>query len=137
MKIRLRERLDAIDFKSIIITLFIIIICIGFFYTCIYLDADHDDRFLVGQTTAKIISIEPVEMMHQGKYGTRIYTDSYKITYHYIVNSKSFVQTDNIKTRARNSLLLDEIFERSELDSILIRFDNLNPKRSQIVGVMK
>jgi len=137
MKIRIRERLDAIDFRSVFTSLLIAVILVGLFYTCIYLDDDPVDVSLAGQTKAKVVSIEPVDMMHQGRYGTRIYTDSYKITYHYTVKTRSFVQTENIKTRARNDILLDEIFKRNESDSLIIRYDNVNPKRSRIIGVSK
>jgi hypothetical protein len=84
----IRERLDALDVKSIILTVTTVAIFLYFYYGDVRdLFREREKHLYTGQATGQVISIEPIQRVTQSKWkGTRIFVDSYKVTYRYNAN---------------------------------------------------
>jgi hypothetical protein len=137
MNKRIREKLDSWDLKSVFLT--IIFLSIGlllFFYF-----TDIRDRFRTedkekfkGQTTGEIINVEKAERISQSKWnGTKIYVDSYKVTYQYNIEGQTFQSIDIIPLTTTNQKLLTEILERGTNNICVVKFDTDDPNKSLLI----
>lgn len=82
-----------------------------------------------GKTTGEILNVEKINVMTQSRYGTKIYTDSYKITYRYRVGDSLMQDTDIVHVTQRNQKLLSRILSQPN-PAIEIRFDIEAPEKS-------
>jgi hypothetical protein len=137
MNKRLRETLDSWDLKSVFLTL--LFLSIGLFLFFYF--TDIRDRFrkeekekFKGQTTGEIMKVEKAERISQSKWnGTKIYVDSYKVTYRYNIEGLSFQSTDIIPLTTTNQKLLTGILERGTNAICVVKFDTDNPKKSLLI----
>ena len=132
----IRERLDSWDLKSLLLTVFILLV--GAFV--IFYFSDLRDRLrnnemdeLKGRAKAEIISIEPVERITQGKKGTRIFTDSYSILYTYTVNRQEYQKTDIVPVSKKNDKLITRILGRRPGEIFWLGYDLSKPGRSLLM----
>lgn len=116
MNKKLKEKLESLDLKSALLTVIFFVISIILFYFF----KDIRERFrqeekeeFTGQTTGKIISIEPIERMKQTKWkGTELFIDSYKVMYRYDANGQLFQKTDFLPLTTKNEKFIKQILER-------------------------
>ena len=141
MNRKLREKLDSWDLKSVFWTLAIatIVATLLFFFSPLYTDIrdifrTKDNEEFKEQTEGEIISVEEIHGMSQGRRGTRIYTDSYKVVYRFQANGQTFECTDIIPATFQNRKLLTQIIERKETNTCLIKFDTTDPNRSILIA---
>jgi hypothetical protein len=133
MNKRIREKLDSWDLKSIFRT--IVFLSIGLFLFFYFTDIrdrfrTEDKEKFQGQTTGEIISVEKAERITQGKTtGTKIYVDSYKVTYRYNINGQTFQSIDIIPLTTTNQKLLTGILERTN-NICVVKFDTNDPSES-------
>lgn len=130
MTSRLREKLDAIDLKSILLTTLIL----GTILLMVYKCSDPVENLSDSLTTkgkGKIILVTPNNQMKQGKKGTFIYTESYQVKFYYVVNGVTYEQTDVIKNIGRNQTIVDKINDIGT-DSIEIIYNGIRPTESKI-----
>jgi hypothetical protein len=130
---KIREKIDSWDFKAILQTSFALAII---FFVVFYLLTmrgrlrEVDKETFKGQTTGKVISVTPKEVMSQTRSrGTEIYTDSYDVLYKYIVNGQLYQQTDNIRLTVANKRFLSRISKGSD-EPVVVAFDLNDPKNS-------
>jgi hypothetical protein len=132
----IRERLDALDVKSIILTVtFLAVAIFLFFYYGDVRDLfrEREKRLYTGQTTGQVISIEPIQRVTQSKWkGTRIFVDSYKVSYRYNANGVSYESTDIIPVSVENDELLKSLLAVKINATCSVKFDTQNPKKSLI-----
>lgn len=129
----IKQKLDSWDLKSVFLTvLFLSIGLLVFFYFTGIRDRlrTADEKTFKGQATGEIISVEKAERVSQSRWnGTKIYVDSYKVTYRYSVGPQTFQGIDIIPFTATNYKLLTSILERTN-NVCLVKFDINDPKKS-------
>jgi len=132
----IRERLDALDVKSIILTVtFLTVAIFLFFYYGDVRDLfrEREKQLYTGQTSGQVISIEPIQRVTQSKWkGTRIFVDSYKVSYRYNANGVSHESTDIIPVSVENDELLKSLLAVKINATCSVKFDTQNPKKSLI-----
>ena len=137
MNKRLSEKFDSWDLKSLFLTiLFLSIGLFLFFYFTGIRDRfrTEDKEKFKGQTTGEIIKVEKADRISQSKWnGTKIYIDSYKVTYRYDIEGLSFQSTDIIPLTTTNQKLLTEILEGGTNNICVVKFDTDNPKKSLLI----
>lgn len=137
MNKRLREKLDCWDVRSLFLT--IVLFSIGLFLF-FYL-TDIRDRFRAsdkqkfkGQTTGEILNVEKIERISQSKWtGTKLYVDSYRVTYRYNVEGQTFQSTDIIPLTATNQTLLAGILAHGINNICIVKFDTGDLKKSLLI----
>jgi hypothetical protein len=137
MNKRLREKFDSWDLKSFFLT--ILFLSIGLFLFFYFTDIrdrfriEHKEKFK-GQTTGEILKVEKADRISQSKWnGTKIYVDSYKVTYRFNILGQAFQNTDIIPLTIVNQKLLTEIVERGTNNVCAVKYDTDDPNRSIIV----
>jgi hypothetical protein len=137
MNKRLKEKLDSWDLKSFFLTIvFLSIALFLFFYF-----TDIRDRFRTedkenfkGRTTGEIIKVEKADRISQSKWnGTKIYVDSYRVTYMFNVQGQAIQNTDIIPLTTLNQKLITKILERGTNNVCVVKYDTDDPNRSIIV----
>jgi hypothetical protein len=137
MNKRLREKIDSWDLKSFFLT--ILFLSIGLFLFFYFTDIrdrfrTEDKEKFKGLTTGVIIKVEKAERISQSKWnGTKIYVDSYKVTYMFNVQEQAFQNTDIIPLTAANQNLLTEILECRTNNVCVVKYDTDDPNKS-IIG---
>lgn len=137
MNKRLKEKLDSWDLKSFFLT--ILFLSIGLFLFFYFTDIrdrfrTEDKEKFKGQITGEIISVEKAERISQSKWnGTKIYVDSYKVTYRYIVSGQKYQSVDVIPLTTTNQKLLTRILERGTNNDCTVRFDTEDPSKSLLI----
>jgi hypothetical protein len=130
----LRERLDSWDLKSLVLTIgFLSVALFLFFYYGDIRDLfrANDKENYGGQTKGEIISIEPIDRITQSKWkGTKIFVDSYKVSYRFSVNGQTFQNIDVIPVSTENQQLLKSLLEVKDHATCLVKFDIKDPKKS-------
>jgi hypothetical protein len=137
MNKRIREKIDSWDLKSLFLT--ILFLSIGFFLFFYF--TDIRDRFrtedkgkLKGQTTGEIINVEKLERISQSKWnGTKIYIDSYKVTYRYNIQGQTYQNIDIIPLTTTNQKLLTGILEIGTNNICVVKFDIDDPSKSLLI----
>ncbi|MGC3943796.1 MAG: hypothetical protein QM762_04515 [Chryseolinea sp.] len=136
---RIRVKLDSWDLRSLVLTiLFLSLGAVSFLYFTNIRDRwrTSDELKFRGQTEGKIIEIGKTDQISQSKWnGTKIYTDSYKVTYRYNVDGQSFQGTDIIPLNELNRLLLTEVVDKRSGDVCLVKFDINEPSKSLLVDM--
>lgn len=137
MNRRIKETLESWDLKSLFLTiLFLSIGLVIYFYF-----ADIRDRFRTsdeekyrGQTKGEIIDVQKADRITQSKWnGTKIFVDSYSVSYRYEVNGQEFTRRDVISVTAKNQELLKQILDRGSNNICFIKFDIEDPQKSLLV----
>src|SRR5579859_7430710 len=132
----IRERLDAVDVKSIILTItFLTVAIFLFFYYGDVRDLfrEREKQLYTGQTTGQVNSIEPIQRVTQSKWkGTKIFVDSYKVSYRYNANGVSYESTDIIPVSVENDKLLKSLLAVKVNATCAVKFDTQNPRKSLI-----
>jgi hypothetical protein len=136
MNKKLKEKLDSWDLKSAILTIAFLSIAL---FALVYFTGFRErirrnkiDEFK-GQATGEILSIEKIDRMTQSKWkGTKIYIDSYKVSYQFRVAGRIFKNTDFIPVTAKNLKLLSKILKK-ESTICLVKFDTDDPNKSILV----
>lgn len=138
MKKSLRERLESWDIKS----LFLAIGVIGILIAMKFLLGDsvtdilreYEQGHFAGTAKGEVIAIEPIEEMSQSKWrGTTIKLASYRISYRFEINGKTFQHTDIIPVTAANRKFLTSILERKKDAVFNVMFDVNDPQKSVLV----
>jgi hypothetical protein len=133
----LRERLDALDVKSVLLTiLFLSLAFIAFFYYGDIRDLfrAREKQNYTGLTQGEVISIEPIQRVTQSKWkGVKIFVDSYKITYRYFVNGQSFQREDIVPVSDENEALLNSLLNVKDKATCSVKYDTEDPKKSILV----
>jgi hypothetical protein len=137
MNKRLREKLDSWDLKSFFLT--VLFLSIGLFLFFYF--ADIRDRFRTedkgkfkGQITGEIVSVENAERISQSKWnGTKIYVDSYEVTYRYNIKGQTYQSVDVIPFTTTNQKLLTGILERGTSNICIVKFDTDDPNKSILI----
>src|SRR5918993_1641177 len=117
------ETFDCLGWKSFFLAIFLFSVGLLLFF---YFD-DIRDRIRTadkenfkGQTKGVLVSIEPIERIKHGKYkGTRIYVNSYKISYRYVFDGQTFSDSDIIPFTALNKKFLDKLLDDKTTDTLL------------------
>lgn len=137
MNKRLREKLDSWDLKSLFLTiLFLSIALFLFFYFTDIRDRfrTEDEEKFKRQITGEIINVEKAERISQSKWnGTKIYVDSYKVTYRYSIEGQTYQSVDIIPLTTTNQKLLTEILERGTSNSCTVKYDTDDPNNSLLI----
>ena len=137
MKKKIRETLDSWDLKSVFLTIcFLLIGLFLFFYF-----TDIRDRFRTedkekfkGRTTGQITSVDKTDRIAQSRWnGTKIYVDSYRLTYLFQYEGEVFENIDIIPVTIKNETLLAEILDRGATDGCTVRFDTDDPNKSLLI----
>ncbi len=132
----IREKLDSLDVKSLLLTVIFLVVAIFlyFYYGDVRdLFRERERRLYTGQTTGKVISIEPIQRVTQSKWkGTKIFVDSYKVSYRYNANRVSYESTDIIPVSVENDELLKSLLAMKVNATCAVKFDKQNPKKSLI-----
>lgn len=137
MNKRLREKIDSWDLKSFFLT--VLFLSIGLFLFFFFTDIrdrirTEDKEKFKGQTTGEIVTVEKAERISQSKWnGTKIYIDSYKVTYRYSVEGQTYQSIDVIPLTTTNQKLLTAILERGTNKICMVKFDKANPKESLLI----
>jgi uncharacterized membrane protein len=136
MNIKIKERLDSWDLRSMLWTIFIISITLFliFYFTGIRdrFRADDKEKF-EGQIKGEIVSVESIEKIsHSKSKGTLIYTDGYNVSYQYSVNGQAFNSIDFIPLTTKNQKLLTTILERKS-NACFVKFDVQDPTKSILI----
>jgi hypothetical protein len=142
MNRKLREKLDSWDLRSVFWTVGIVTIVatlLFLFSPLLYIDIrdkfrNKDNENFKGQTEGKIISVEEIHGISQGRRGTRIYIDSYKVVYRFQASGKTIESIDIIPATFQNKKLLAEILEWKEANACLIKFDTNDPNKSVLIA---
>lgn len=133
----IRERLDSLDIRSFLLTVLFLSIAIFllFYYGDIRDQLRRSDSLNYGgQTTGQVISIEPIQRITQSKWkGTRIFIDSYKVSYRYSVNGQTFQSDDIVPASVENEDLLKSLLEVNDRATCSVKFDIEDPKKSLLV----
>jgi len=123
------------DWKSIVGT---IIIFLGIIFFIYYAEQAGDigrerlSKDYMGKTRARVISFEAKNGMSQSKTGSRIIIQGYNIKYSFLVRAKEYISIDFIPNSINNSKFIQSNIENF-LDSISIKYDINNPKKSQVI----
>jgi hypothetical protein len=137
MNKRLREKLDSWDLKSFLLTvLFLSIGLFLFFYFTGIRDRfrTEDKEKFKGQITGEIVSIEKAERISQSKWnGTKMYVDSYKVTYRYNIEGQTYQSVDIIPLTTTNQKLLTGILKGGTNNNCIVKFDTDDPKQSILI----
>ena len=137
MNNRLREKLDSWDLKSFFLTiLFFSFVLFLFFYFTDIRDRfrTEDEQNFEGQITGEILSVEKAERITQSKWnGTKIYVDSYKVTYRYNIGGQTYQCVDIIPLTTTNKKLLTGILQRGTNNDCTVKYDIDDPKKSLLV----
>jgi hypothetical protein len=137
MNKRLREKLDSWDLKSFFLT--ILFLSSGLFLFVYFTDIrdrlrTEDKEKFKGQITGEIVSIEKAERISQSKWnGTKIYVDSYKVTYRYNIGGQTYQSVDIIPLTTTNQKLITEILARGTNKNCTLKYDTDDPKNSLLV----
>jgi hypothetical protein len=138
MNKRLREKFDSWDLKSFLLTiLFLLIGLFLFFYFTDIRDRfrTEDEENFKGQITGEILDVEKAERISQSKWnGTKIYVDSYKVTYRYNVEGQTYQSVDIIPLTTTNQKLLTGILERGTNNNCTVKYDTDDPYKSLLVN---
>lgn len=88
---------------------------------------------LISVVDAEVISVKAIEGMSQSRFtGNRITQDYYAVDYSYKVNEQTYFSGDKIPNSLANTDFINKLL-RGELKKISVRYDPLQPKKSQIV----
>jgi hypothetical protein len=137
MNKRLREKLDSWDLKSFFLT--ILFLSLGLFLFFYFTDIrdrfrTEDKEKFKGQITGEIVSVEKAERISQSKWnGTKIYVDSYKVTYRYNIEGERYQSVDIIPLTTTNQKLLTGILERRTNNNCTVKYDTDDPNKSLLV----
>jgi hypothetical protein len=137
MNKRLREKLDSWDLKSFFLT--ILFLSIGLFLFFYFTDIrdrfrTEDEEKFKGQITGEIVSVEKAERISQSKWnGTKIYADSYKVTYRYTIERQTYQSVDIIPLTITNQKLLTGILQRGTNNNCTVKYDIDDPNKSLLV----
>jgi hypothetical protein len=129
------EKIRFWDFKSFFATvIFLAILGSIYFYLHTIRSNFREEKIksLTGETDAKIVSAEGIEMMSQSRRGAKFYIDHYKVNYHYNINGKDYRRTDLISVSPENKKLIHKILNRTSGDRFRIKYDFENPSKSVI-----
>jgi hypothetical protein len=136
MNKKFKERLDSWDLRSLFLTIAFLAVAVAlfFFFTGIRdrLRMSDAEKFR-GLAKAEIISIKPFERIAQGRKGTRISVDSYRITYRYNFQGQVFEGIDIIPVTTKNRKLIDQILKDGVNKFCSVRFDIGDPTKSILV----
>lgn len=91
-----------------------------------------NSKKLSNRTSGQLISIQPIQQLMQGKLGNKLSTEGYTITYSYTVGQIEYKGTDNVPNSIQNADFLNSLGEYSPNRPLYIKYDPLNPNRSQI-----
>ena len=136
-KSKTRKNEIAWDRKSIIrliltITLFSVLFFGSYFIPSYYRDRKSNE--LSGRTTGIVVKIEPKSIQTQGFYGRKESTYSYKVTFVYTVESKTYTNTNNFSVRGKYSELIGSIQKSNFTKEIDINYNEENPQESLIIA---
>ena len=88
---------------------------------------------LIRVVDAAFISIKAVEGMRESAYtGNRTTRDYFTVDYSYKVNGRPYFNSDKIPNSSANKDFINKLL-RGELKKVSVRFDPLQPSKSQIV----
>ena len=88
---------------------------------------------LIRVVDAEFISIKAIEGMRESAYtGNRTTRDYYAVDYCYKVNGQSYFSGDKIPNSSANKDFINKLL-RGELKRISVRYDPLQPNKSQVV----
>jgi hypothetical protein len=132
----LRERLDSWDLKSLVLTIvFLSVALFLFFYYGDIRDLfrANDKGNYGGQTKGEVISIEPIDRITQSKWkGTKIFIDSYKVSYRFIVSGQTFENNDIIPLSTENQQLLKSLLGVKDHATCVVKYDLKDPNKSVV-----
>jgi hypothetical protein len=132
----IRERLDALDVKSLVLTVtFVTVAVLLYFYYGDVRDLfrAREKQLYTGVTTGQVISLEPIQRVTQSKWkGTKIFVDSYKVSYRYSINGVPYQSTDIMPVSVENDPLLKSLLAVKVNATCYVKFDTQNPKKSLI-----
>lgn len=129
MRTTFQQRLDAIDIKPVLL-----IMVLGVLLWILYKYSNPNESLTDSLTTkgkGRIISVTPITQMRQGKMGTKIYIESYKVSYKYSVDGMTYEQTDYVKNMGRNQSIINSL-NNTSTDSLEIIYNDKRPKDSKI-----
>lgn len=137
MNKKIREKLDSWDLKSFFLTILFLSIGLALY---LYFSGirdrfrDEDTKLFTGQTTGQVLSIEKSDRISQSKWnGTKIFIDSYKVTYEFQYKGKTFQGTDIIHVTKKNETLLTAILKKGANDTCTVKFDKNDPSKSLLI----
>ena len=130
MAISLKEKIERLKSKGVLATALIIGISLVIIEMCSN-PTETIPRSLTARRKARIDSVQAVTQMRQSRYGTQIFTGSYRIRFVYEVSGVTYRQTDEINNLGRNQPLISKIIN-SRVDSIDIVYDPSDPNESKI-----
>jgi hypothetical protein len=137
MSKKLRNGLDFVDVKSIVGAVIVLVIAGGFLiYRYNFADKTREywKEKYKGKAECRVLNCQPVQIMHQGRYGNKISLDHFIVTYRYEINGVGFTGTDEIPNTAENLKLIDKIMKRSTNDNFPIQFDIETPDKSILIN---
>jgi hypothetical protein len=134
----LRERLESWDIKSLFLAigvigiLFAIKLLLGDSVTDIL--REYEQGHFTGTAKGEVIAVEPIEEMSQTRRrGTTITLTSYRVSYRFEINGKTFQHVDIIPVTAAYRKFLTSILERKEDAVFNVKFDVNDPLKSVLV----
>lgn len=137
MNKKIREKLDSWDLKSFFLTILFLSIGLALYlYFTGIRDRfrDEDTKLFTGKTTGQVLSIEKSDRITQSRWnGTKIFIDSYKVTYQFQYKGKTIQGIDIIQVTKKNELLLTAILKKGANDTCTVKFDKNDPRKSLLV----
>lgn len=133
---KLKTILETWDLKSLLFIILIFGIAISsYFYFTGRTDKFRTEKAkeFAGRTTAEIISIEPMDVIHHGRRGTRIEIENYKVCYRYRVIDKDYKLVDYIPNTSKNKELINKLLNKRQL-RFTVKFDPADPEKSLLTN---
>jgi hypothetical protein len=127
------------DWKSIYRTILVfLVIIVSLFLIFNFSDflRDYKSSNQTQFTNATVQSIKSKKSISMTKYGNKIVTDFYVVTFKYQVKNKTYTSSDLIPNSIKNQELILSLFN-SNSNKVRIKFDPNNPQKSSVQSVSK
>lgn len=127
------------DWKSIYRTILVfLIIIVSLFLIFNFSDylRDYKSSNQTQFTNATVQSIKSKKSISMTKYGNKLVTDFYVVTFKYKVKNKTYTSSDLIPNSPKNQELILSLFN-SNTNEVRIKFDPNNPQKSSVQSVSK
>ncbi len=132
----IREKLESVNGKSVIILFIFFIIAGGvYFYFPNLRDGlrNHESKEWTAKIPGEILSVAPLTRMAQSKWkGNEVIIDSYRVIYRYTWKDTTYQQTDVIPVTDTNGPFIQRLTTRKPTDVFIVSFDETDPEKSML-----
>jgi hypothetical protein len=87
---------------------------------------------LEGETTALVTAVEPVDKITPLRSGTKIEVVSFKVSFTYTVNNKTFEGIEYIPNTLKNLDLIKRLLDKEASREFDARFDPKTPSKCEL-----